>query len=53
MHKTMNIKYLSDGMVQLTPSVTGNKIKDAFTERKYSEVVCKDKNAKKFSEVVE
>ena len=49
----MNIEYLSDGIVQITSSVEGNKIKDNFTGRKYSEVVCNEKNVKNFSEVFE
>lgn len=46
----MNTKNLGEGLVKLTPSIKNNKIKEIFTQKKYSVVVCKEETAKNFVE---
>ena len=42
----MNVEQLEDGMVRLT--VTGGKVRDRRTNRKYRVVVCSEGNMKHF-----
>ena len=47
----MEIKNLGDGLVELTPSVQGNKIEYTPTGAKYSNVVCKERIVGDFEEI--
>jgi len=47
----MTKKNLGEGLVELAPSINGNKIMEIHSQSKYSEVVCKEEQEKNFKEV--
>lgn len=49
----METKVLTNGLIKLTPSTKGNKIMSLISQRKHSEVVCKEEQVSQFKEVSE